>query len=583
MSDQGRAVTPSGPSGPEHGHRHRLLRYWIGSFLIFFCLAGAWSFAQPIGAANDEPAQLIKAASVARGEILGSSITPAVLARLSPANRTALRYCEYVASVQRCNAALTAVTVPQSFATYVAPTCDTALQEYPAGCGYGLSGSQRPTLVTDYVGRYPPLYYGIVGLPSLVLENDAAVYAMRLMSGALSAALLGLALAIAAVWSRSRLLVAAVAVSATPMVFIFGSVVNSSGLEVAAAVCVWTGGLMLVLDRSADPPPGLVAATAGSAVVMVLSRGLSPLWLVLIGGSLVALSPRAVVALSHAHAVRVGVAAVAAAGVLAVGFIAWAHSLNVYPVGTPVPAGSSKVAIVRLVLGRSALLARELVGTFGWAETSPPPAVLLLWTASAATLLVLGLIASRRRHIAVLTALVLGSVLIPAALMFSQATKDGVVWQARDGFPLYVGVLLTAGAVVGRTTLLSGVDTSLLRALRSLAFRLTLIVAAFVAAIQFGDYFWALRRYAVGLGSTLNPLARVRSGWAPPVAPLILLTLVAAVSIAYAFWIVHLERRSPASRPLSPPGPSTDRVASPPVAPSGVSSETIGVGGPDRW
>ena len=256
------AATASGRNGtvmPEQSEprlrgRHPLLRYWAGSFLIFFCLAGAWSFAQPIGAANDEPAQLVKAASVARGQILGATITPAILARLSPQNRAALHYCELVSGVERCNKALTAVTVPRSFALYVAPTCDTTLQQYPAGCSYGLSGSQQPTLVTDYVGRYPPLYYGIVGLPSLVLENDAAVYAMRLVSGALSAALLALALAVAAVWSRNRLLVVAVATAATPMVFVFGSVVNSSGIEVAAAACVWTGGLLLFLDHSRKPP-----------------------------------------------------------------------------------------------------------------------------------------------------------------------------------------------------------------------------------------------------------------------------------------------------------------------------------------
>jgi hypothetical protein len=50
-----------------------------------------------------------------------------------------------------------------------------------------------------YVGRYPPLYYAIVGLPSLVWHTNTAVYMMRLLSGLLCALLLGLAIALAAI------------------------------------------------------------------------------------------------------------------------------------------------------------------------------------------------------------------------------------------------------------------------------------------------------------------------------------------------------------------------------------------------
>jgi hypothetical protein len=49
---------------------HRLLGIWLVSTSILFCLSVAWSFATPIGAAQDEPSQLVKASSVARGEIV---------------------------------------------------------------------------------------------------------------------------------------------------------------------------------------------------------------------------------------------------------------------------------------------------------------------------------------------------------------------------------------------------------------------------------------------------------------------------------------------------------------------------------
>ena len=95
----------------------------------------------------------------------------------------------------------------------------------------------------------------------------------------------------AVTWTRSRLLLLALAVTVTPMVIVFGSAVNPSGLDMATAVCVWTGGLILVLDRSIRPPPSLVAATAVSAAVMELMRGLSPLLLGVMAVFLFSLRP----------------------------------------------------------------------------------------------------------------------------------------------------------------------------------------------------------------------------------------------------------------------------------------------------
>jgi hypothetical protein len=50
----------------------------------------------------------------------------------------------------------------------------------------------------------PPLYYGVVGLPTLVWHTSFAVSLMRLLSGILTAVMVGLALTLTFVWSRSR-------------------------------------------------------------------------------------------------------------------------------------------------------------------------------------------------------------------------------------------------------------------------------------------------------------------------------------------------------------------------------------------
>ena len=489
-----------------------------------------WSFATPVGANQDEPAQLVKAASVARGEIVGSVPTGKMTIR---AARWGLGSCQIVALAPICDKAVTVVTVPQSFADLWFP-CYRLFVVEPAGCGRGLDESNRDAMATTYVGHYPPLYYAIVGLPSLVWNGDSAVYLMRVVSGLLSAIFIGLAFALAAIWSRSQSLVLALGLAATPMVVIFGAEVNPSGLEMSTAICVWTGGLILVLERGRRTPVSLVMGTACAAVVMVLSRGLSPLWLAVVTAFLVALSPRSPLLLFRPRRVHMPAGAVVAAGLAAVTYIVIAHGLAVYPVGEQIPAATSESRIIELVLGRTGRIMNEFVGTVGWNEESPPLLVTALWVLPASAILSLGLVTSLRRHAAIILGLITASLLIPAMLMVSQARSHGIIWQARDGFPLYAGILLVPGAVAGRAWAVQTSESSSDIKARMQS-RFALLVASCIGVVQLGDFVWALRRYTVGLGMTVNPFARVPGGWSPPIPSIILVT-GASVAILIYCW-----------------------------------------------
>lgn len=517
------------------GRPHPLLRVWAVSTLILFCFCAAWSFVTPIGDANDEAAQLVKAASVARGELLGQPVSPRTAALLSLADRAKLQSCYTGYGERRCNKAETIVTVPESFANFAPRDCNVTYTSVPAGRCVGLRGSSRESTAATYVGRYPPLYYAVVGLPSLAWDADAAVYLMRILSGMLSALFLGLAIALATIWSRSRMLLLAVAVTATPTAIIFGSVVNPSGLEISTAICVWTGGLILVLDRASHPPPSLIASTAVASIVMVLMRGLSPLWLALIAGSLAALGPRSLPELMRLRSTRIAAGAVTFASVVAVAYILWAHALSVSPIGQPVPAGTSEWGVVQLALVRTVSLIAQFIGAW------PPLAVMGLWMFSAFAVFVLGLVASQRHHAAAIFGLIVASLVLPTALMVSQARTDGLVWQARDGFPLYAGIILVAGAVAGRNAGPSSAAPSVTPKIPWVQRRLVLLVAAAIAAVQLGDLVWALRRYTVGLGSVLNPFASVRGGWSPSVPSSVLVFVALVASIAYFWWITRLD------------------------------------------
>jgi hypothetical protein len=82
---------------------HRLLSIWSISTGVLFCLCAAWSFATPIGAAQDEPAQLVKAASVVRGEIVGPTPSKKSETHLPVWDRAYLQICAAYSSADRCN------------------------------------------------------------------------------------------------------------------------------------------------------------------------------------------------------------------------------------------------------------------------------------------------------------------------------------------------------------------------------------------------------------------------------------------------------------------------------------------------
>jgi len=607
--------------------RIRLLRIWMASTAMVFLLGFLWTLATPLGAAPDEPTQIVKAAAVVRGELVGTSTT---------ARPTA--YVE--------------VRVPSSFATDGdLATCYAGRDTVPAGCAPQLSDRSTVVKTATYVGRNPPLYYLLVGAPTLLWHSNFAVYVMRLLSVAWSALLLGLALAVATVASRSRLLVVAVAVVVTPMVVFLTAVVNPSGLEIAAAVCTWTSGLVL-LEHRRHPPPELVASCGAAAAVLVLCQGLDPLWLAIIGLTLVALSPRVITDLWRDRLARRWAGVVAVCGVLAVAFIVGAHTLVVAPVGKPVLPHASTIGIVGEALGRTGTLLRQSVGVFGWLDTPSPVAVLVGWWMAVAVVVVLGIVTGRRYHASVLATLLVAAVAIPTALMVSQARHDGLVWQTRDGMALYVGIPLVAAFVASRardvpvrdvpvrdvpvrdgpvrdgpardgpvrdgpvrdvpvrdgpvrdgpvrdgpvrdgpttrsrapraqaTDIAATVATPTSRLASGLRFstvaswttgdrtsgdrvepvgleptgsatdaldglghralgRLTILITVGVAIGQFVDFAWALRRYTVGLGGTMNPLATVAGGWSPPLPTLVLLVTAALAAIVYGWWLHQL-------------------------------------------
>jgi hypothetical protein len=489
-----KAATPNGFVGT-----------WVRCFLVLFALCAAWCLATPLGGAPDEPAQIVKAAATVRGELIGQPVRGA-------------------------HAATRNFRVPAVFrSVYELPECYQLHSKIPAGCAPHLRSSSRIVTVSTYVGRYPPLYYAIVGLPTLVMHSQSVIYFMRLISALIDALLLSLALAIATIWCRSTLMVEALALAITPLVFFFAGVVNPNGFEMAAAICAWTSGLALVRNWSLHPPPSVLAAFVVSGSLLELTRGLSVLWMALIVVTLICLEPRTCWRLVHQHSVRIGAAILVAVGAVAVSFVRVAQTLKVLPSTELPPVHASFVVLTERVLGQIGTYVREFVGVFGWLDTPSPSLVTILWISLLGFLLLLGLAASGRRESVVLVGLMIGSFVVSLVLIEWNAGTSGITWQARDGFPLYAGTPLLAGILIPHTSMAGFGDFA--------RRRVAAIVAIAVGVCQLTDFGWTLRRFTVGLGRTVNLLQPVKHGWSPPLGTPLTALLGAVAVVAYAWWL----------------------------------------------
>jgi len=508
-------------------------RCWVVSFLLFAMLAGSWSLASPLFSAPDEPAHVINAAAVVRGQLLPPH-----------------------------DGGVSQVRVPAVYASaHAVPGCFAFKATVPADCAPGLTGPTSDVVVGTPAGRYPLLYYAVVGLPTLVAPPKLAVYLMRLISILLCAGFLAGALSAAASARRPRFLVLGVAVAVTPMVLFLAGAVNPNSLEIAAAVCLWVCGLVLVGRPPAAAVPGLVSGLGASACVLVLTRALSPVWLACIGAVLLLLAGWSqLVELWRRPDVRRCVVAIAATSVVAMLWIYYAGTNAVdtttrrYPLAGP--------AGLRASLDRTDWSLHQMVGIFGWLDAPASPLAYYAWFFVIGLLLLLGLAAAGPRVRLALLSLSVATVLLPVALESRVAPYLGLVWQGRYTMPIAVGVPLLAGYALTELPQSSSAG-HLPTPVDAFLPRLCGTVVATLVIAHVSAFLWALRRYTVGLGLT-HKLDLFSGRWQPPLTAAGVSVLFAVAALGYGWWLLRLVRAH--REPEPPPAPYRTTVLDRPLS-----------------
>ncbi len=466
-----------------------------------------WLFANPPGAAPDEPSNYIKAVAIGLGQ-LG---TPAPV---PPAY--AARYGFDGPRLATVNLTTRAVDIPLA----LAPSrfgCNAFRPLVSAAClsgpPIGPTGSRQLT----FHGSYQPYLFALAGLLTR-LGSDAlsALLLGRLGMAALSFLLLQLGMWLLGRGGDPRRLLG-ILVSVTPMVMFVSSSLSASGPEICGGIGFFAALLCLArgeLDRSV----WLVTALAGS--VLAVSRPLGVVWVGLGMLFLVCLlgTRPTLGLLRSAKWGRIAVASLVVATALSLGWevaMQPPHHTTLGVILGFIPAAATGVPQVFF----------QQIGVFGWLEVWMPLPVYLLWGLMLLTLLVLAWFAGSLRQRQVLALLVSVNLVVIVVVGASILLPLGLTLQGRHVLAFSVAVALFAGEVC------------YLNRQRFTRFALGRLLPYFVslsAVIQATAWYINAHRQAVGV---LGPLAFLeRSEWSPALGWWTWLLLVLAGSGALVAW-----------------------------------------------
>jgi len=472
----------------------------------------------------DEPAHVIRAASVVRGQVLDRS------------------------TIEHEGKRVDSARVPETLVWPETP-CYGHHDDQPPACDVAPRGRGDVLVeVESLAERYNPVYYAIVGVPTLVAPGKSTVYVMRVVTAGLVAALIAMAAIALLEAPRPRWALVGLAAGATPMVLFLAGSVNPNALEIAAGFALWA----TLLSWFSRPDPELDRArsirAAIAATALVMSRSLSPAFLVLIvGGSLLVLERGAA-----RRVWRAGRIAAIVVGAMTIAALAW--TVGVGSLDTPGVSEPEYESIKRYVVAMLLSVSdfeRQMIGVFGWLDTSAEPHVYNLWFTMIGFLVVSALAVGAGRERLLLVGLLALSVVFPLVVQYPVAPRLGLIWQGRYLLPLMVGLPLAAGWVLASKERWNELMSS------RWAFW---IPVGTLAAMQVAAFWWALHRNVIGAD---GDWLRFQALWEPPLGWKALLVLYAGVVVA---WTASLARLGLGARSLAATTAGSVRVSAPPAA-----------------
>lgn len=440
----------------------------------------AWAVSTPLGASPDEPAHIIKAASVVRGEFVGEPTSaPAV----------------------------TRVSVPEGIAQASSWTCYAFNSQVSAACLPEFASGFDLVEAETSAGLYDPAYYLAVGWPSLIVPDaELSVLMMRAVSAVISSFFLAFTFTILLRLASPLIAGLAFFAGVTPMVLFLNGAVNPNALEISSGAALTAGLLHVTQQGRGLQTRTVLAVVAVAGFMLANSRGLSPLWMALIGALVIVATPWArIVELLKRWDVRLTLA-VLALGVMAAG--GWLLATNTLSsMGVFPGAGSTSPAKAFFVMLINRSFDPGIIGVFGWLDTPAPPITYVVWIVLIAAVLIVALVTGRGRLWLAFTMSLATVALVPPIVQAFSVERSGYIWQGRYGliavlYCLIFAAVATRSANVGQG---SGLITN----------RLVLLICGAVLIGHVSAMITAIGRYSASAANSLLPFL-IQPSWTPP-------------------------------------------------------------------
>lgn len=512
-------------------------------FLILASLTTLWSLATPLMTVPDEPAHAIKAAAVARGQFQAQS------------------------SGKQGDPLM--VQVPAYMAILGEQTCTAFKADLTAACAPEIDGSQRqPTAAPTTAGNYNPFYYLFAGLPSRLLSGAPALYAMRIVSGLITAFFLTISFLAAAKMRHKQWPLIASTVGLTPMSLYLAGSINPNSLEVAATAAFFLN-LCLVFEnyRRLGAMRFSLAGVGLAGFALANTRALSLLWLATAFTiALVIYGWKPLLAVLRD---KYGVAMTALAVIGCVAGLTWLVFADSFKSLGGIPSSITPDQAFVTMLDRTFDYVSGYIGLMGWLDTHSPGGVQILFHFAFVALFVASFTALPLRNRWAPVPAAAGALLLPPILQSQVIHELGYIWQGRYLLAMVVLLLLSCGiALAGQPFTRSPVARTLS------VWLLAMAVAAHMYA-----FLYLLRRYTVGI----NPLHTNWSEmaeplWQPPVTWQALAILYAvvltlgAVLVHRAMFPLRASVRNPGRRRAHPLEAGLSPIGEPSTAPQPVSA-----------
>ncbi|WP_148045012.1 DUF2142 domain-containing protein [Nocardioides marmorisolisilvae] len=339
------------------------------------------------------------------------------------------------------------VHVPASFVDAARPECQLLKYTTDADC-VGTRTGDTVRIATG-AGRYHPLFYAIIGYPSLPFHGEAALYAMRAANAVLCSALFLLGLLAMRRWARSAWAYAGAIAACTPVVLYSTAIASPNGSEMLAAFAFWSSLIGLVtaapaaIARRVDGSLLAIATTSG--VLLATIRSLGPLFCVLIAVTVLITCPAPVARVRELIRTRSVQVASTILVLAAIGSVVWIETMKALVVGTEPTRAVTLGDKLSTTAGFLPLWLFQSIAAFPFRDQPSPALVYVLVLAIGVTVVVQALrTGGHRNRIAMITAVLLSGG-VPFVISLGTIDQHAGAWQGRYGLPYSLGLLLLAG------------------------------------------------------------------------------------------------------------------------------------------